>query len=225
MNNLLKICTLTMIITCPVLLIGQTKCKVLLNSISDTYEGKCKKGFANGKGVAIGIDKYEGRFSKGYPNGKGIYTWASGAEYIGQWEFGKREGKGAYKFIYNGRDSIMAGIWKDDVYMGPVPPPPTVIRARNLQKYQFMKVGKKNKLTIEIYMNGTINTTIENLSIVSSNGSFQNFGNAIVFNDMIYPASFKVTYLSWNKFHTERLNVVMEFEISEPGDWLLKITN
>ncbi len=209
----------------PIYLYSQAKCKVLVKPISETYEGKCKKGLANGKGKATGIDSYEGRFSKGYPNGKGTYTWANGSKYIGEWEFGVRSGEGIYTFTYEGRDSIVAGIWKNDKYMGPVPPPPIVMQSRNVQNYSFMKQGDKNTLSLQIYMNGSINSTIEDLSIVSTNGSYQNLGNVIVFSEIVYPATFKVTYITWNKMHTAKLNVTFEFEIIEPGDWHVKITN
>ncbi|MBC8319441.1 MAG: hypothetical protein H8E34_01830 [Bacteroidetes bacterium] len=209
----------------PKVLISQGKCKVLLASISETYEGKCKKGLAVGIGIATGIDKYDGRFRQGYPHGKGTYTWASGDEYIGEWDYGKRQGVGTYIFSYSGKDSIQTGIWKDDRYTGPVPPPPNVIRSYNLQKYSFRKLGDLNKLSIEIYMNGTINSTIENLRIFSSNGSYQNIGQKIVFDNIFFPATFKITYVTWNKLHTAKHEVIFEFEIYEQGDWLLKLTN
>ncbi|MFK5856366.1 MAG: hypothetical protein QM503_09565 [Bacteroidota bacterium] len=213
------------IFSIPSILLGQQKCKVLLPAISQTYDGKCRKGHAHGKGMATGIDTYKGRFYKGYPNGIGTYTWASGNEYIGEWEFGKRNGKGIYKFKYNGKDSIQAGVWKDDRYMGPVPPPPVILQSRNIQNFSFQKYGDQNKLSIEIYMNGAINSTIENLVIASTTGSYQTIGKTIVFNGIIYPATFKITYKTWNKIHTGQYLVTFEFTISEPGNWMLKLTN
>jgi len=50
-------------------LFSQDDCKVLIPEISGQYVGKCKKGLAHGKGLAIGIDRYEGSFKKGYPEG------------------------------------------------------------------------------------------------------------------------------------------------------------
>ncbi len=225
MKNIVAIVLFFSTLFSPQVILSQQKCKVLLPSISETYVGKCKKGLANGKGIATGIDTYKGRFSKGYPNGIGTYTWASGAEYIGKWEFGKRNGEGIYKFKYNNKDSLQAGIWKDDIYMGPVPPPPTILQSRNIQNYSFQKYGDQDKLSIEIFMNGTINSTIENLVIASTNGSYQNIGRTIVFNSIIYPATFKVTYITWNKVHTKQLDVVFEFTLTEPGNWMLKLTN
>lgn len=207
------------------LLFGQSKCKVLMKQISGDYVGKCKRGLANGYGVATGIDRYEGKFRKGYPNGEGTYTWSTGETYTGDWSFGDRDGIGVYKFEYFGKDSIQEGVWKKDKYMGPVPPPPKVIIARNLEKYNFIKQSEGNTLSIFIYQNGTVNSTIENLSIFSSNGSYQNLGNKLQFSEIVFPCTFKITYKTWNKLHTAQLDAAFEFEISEPGNWILRITN
>ncbi len=112
MRNFVTSIFLFFLFSNPIVLFSQQKCKVLMPAISESYDGKCKKGLANGKGIAKGIDTYEGRFSKGFPNGIGIYTWASGNEYVGEWDFGSRHGEGIYKFKYQGKDSIQAGIWK-----------------------------------------------------------------------------------------------------------------
>lgn len=225
MKKIATIFLLFCLMSTPLWLLSQTKCKVLLPAISDTYVGKCKKGYANGKGIAKGIDTYEGRFRQGYPNGTGTYTWASGNQYVGEWDYGKRNGKGIFKFKLNGKDSIQAGIWKEDKYVGPVPPPPFILQSRNIQQYSFLKRAEGNKLSIEIFMNGAINSTIEDLSIFSSNGSYQNLGRTLVFDYIEFPVTIKITYLTWNKFHTEKYNAVFEFKMSAPGDWLLKITN
>lgn len=43
---------------------GQSECKVLLPALSGSYEGGCRKGLADGDGVAIGTDTYKGSFKK-----------------------------------------------------------------------------------------------------------------------------------------------------------------
>ncbi len=95
-----------------------TGCKVLLPSISGSYQGKCKKGLAQGKGVAVGTDRYEGYFYRGLPQGNGTYTWADGSYYTGQWNKGLREGKGTMVYPEEGADSVVTGFWKNDRYIG-----------------------------------------------------------------------------------------------------------
>lgn len=225
MKTIATIILVSCLIISPGWLFSQTKCKVLLPTISESYNGKCKKGLANGQGTAKGIDTYEGRFRKGLPSGVGTYTWASGDKYIGEWEFGQRQGEGIYTFNYNGKDSIQAGMWKENRYLGPIPPPPIIIQSRNIQSYSFLRQGDGNKLTIEIFMNGVNNSTIEKFTIISSNGSYQNLGDRYVFNYIVFPCTFKVTYVTFNKLMTAKLDAVFEFEISEPGNWTLKLIN
>lgn len=219
-------------ISIPILIFSQKECKVLLPAISKSYDGKCKKGLAHGKGMATGIDTYTGRFHKGLPDGNGTYTWSSGAEYTGEWKSGKREGTGIYKFKYNGKDSIQEGIWKNDNFEGPMLPPPRILESQNVEQYRIQKIGDneesigvENKVTVELYMNGIINSSVENLSVVSSTGLSYNRGDAIVYNNIVFPVTVKVTYLTWNKVHTYQYNVVFEVEIYEPGSWLIRLTN
>ena len=106
-------------------------CKVLMESISGTYIGDCKKGLADGHGKAQGTDSYEGQFRKGLPNGTGTYIWSTGETYTGQWKKGIREGQGKYVFNSLGRDSVLTGYWKDNKYVGEKPLDPYVIEYRN----------------------------------------------------------------------------------------------
>ena len=61
-------------------------CKVLKPEIAGIYSGDCKKGLANGKGIAEGIDKYEGKFKDGLPHGNGTYQYANGEIYQGDFK-------------------------------------------------------------------------------------------------------------------------------------------
>ena len=94
-------------------------CKVLIKELNENYTGDCKKGKANGKGTAKGIDTYTGNFKKGYPDGEGIYTWKNGNSFEGSFKKGKKIGQG--KMIYKTatlKDSIVTGFWKNDIYAG-----------------------------------------------------------------------------------------------------------
>lgn len=95
-------------------------CAVLTDSLKGNYEGGCKKGRANGNGVASGIDYYKGEFKDGYPDGKGKYVWNNGNWYEGEWKAGKFDGQGTWHNVNNmDQDSgILAGFWKQGKYAG-----------------------------------------------------------------------------------------------------------
>ena len=94
-------------------------CKVLLDNISASYEGECKKGLAEGTGTASGVDTYSGEFKKGLPHGMGRYIWKSGDYYSGDFVEGRREGYGEL-MVKRGdkKDSLVAGYWTKDIYIG-----------------------------------------------------------------------------------------------------------
>lgn len=94
-------------------------CKVLLESIAGLYEGDCRKGLANGKGISVGTDTYEGEFKKGLPEGVGTYVWSNGDVFTGTFKKGRKEGDGKLTYA-PGRsaDSTLTGFWKGDTYIG-----------------------------------------------------------------------------------------------------------
>lgn len=95
------------------------QCAVEKESLRGTYTGDCKKGKAHGKGKAIGKDIYEGEFRYGLPDGQGTYTWSNQNVFTGKFSKGLREGKGKMIFKRDGgRDSIVEGYWRKDVYIG-----------------------------------------------------------------------------------------------------------
>jgi hypothetical protein len=94
-------------------------CVVDKESIKGTYTGDCKKGKAHGKGKSIGSDTYEGDFKNGLPDGQGTYTWANKNFFTGKFVKGLRDGKGIMTFkTEGGQDSLVAGFWKKDIYIG-----------------------------------------------------------------------------------------------------------
>ncbi len=99
--------------------VSAQKCKVFVDALSLNYEGECKSDKANGKGKASGQDTYEGEFKAGYPEGNGKYTWKLGDWFEGVWKKGYREGKGEMHYkTQSGGDSVIAGFWKKDLYIG-----------------------------------------------------------------------------------------------------------
>lgn len=205
---------------------GQVNCKVLKPEIDGSYAGDCKKGLANGTGLAIGTDRYEGQFIKGLPNGEGTYTWSAGQTYKGKWKDGKREGEGEYTFFYNGKDSTLYGNWLNDNYIGEISKNPIVNYKSGIDRYSITKAGDlKNRVLINIYQNGMRNTGISNLMVSSSNGYEVNVGLSIGYDEIIFPVKIKVTYTTMNKLKTASYYVEFDFEIFETGDWKVDLHN
>jgi len=204
---------------------AQKDCKVLAQGIDSIYNGKCKKGYAHGKGTAIGVDSFTGKFSKGWPS-KGTYTWANGDSYTGDFKEGKRDGEGVLKFKLADGDSILAGLWEDDKYLGPKPIAPKVIYKYQIERYSIRDAGGvKDRVLIKFLQNGARNPTVTNLMINATNGIETTFGDAQGYESIEFPVTIKVTYTTQNKLKTGSFDAVFEFEISEPGNWLVEITN
>jgi len=204
---------------------GQTECKVLVPELSGEYSGKCKKGFANGKGVAKGVDTYEGSFKMGYPDGKGEYTWSTGERYYGEWEKGKRDGKGTYYFVENNEEMEQEGMWIDDKYAGPIPEKPRVLASTGIERYQITRQGDGARVEIKTYLNGSSSTDLENINLYGSSGSQFRSGGAMGYQNVVFPFKCRLSYSSWNKTHTARNTKRFEFEISESGKWQVILHN
>ena len=204
---------------------AQDDCKVLVPELSGSYVGKCKRGFAHGKGKAIGKDTYVGSFRKGLPNGGGTYTWASGATYKGDWVYGMREGEGVYKFKYKGKDSIQSGIWDGDVYKGKKVLPPHLIYKEFVTSYSFRRDGNGDRILIDLKLNGQPNIDILDFSIISTSGTAFELGRSHGIQYIDFPVIVKVKYISWNAANTSRHSATFEFEIYEAGNWQVNVTN
>jgi len=227
MKNFKRIKLLIIFFALSVFVFGQKECKVLLPEISGTYEGKCKKGFAQGKGKAVGIDTYEGRFRKGLPEGVGTYTYASGAKYIGEWLGGKREGKGIYTFKFNGSDSIQDGLWEKGEYLGPVPKKPRLINSSGVDRYKIERIGKGNpdRVMISFFQNGSPNNEIFELLMTASSGVEMKLGSSMGYEFVEFPFTAKLEYYTWNKIHSATCRATFEFVIYGSGNWEVKIYN
>jgi len=194
--------------------------------ISGTYDGKCKKGLANGKGIAVGTDRYEGQFTEGLPSGYGTYTWSNGNVYTGEWAAGMRHGIGKLTMKLNGRDSIQDGLWQNDSFQGPKPRNPYVSYKDGVDRFTFQKNNTtRSRVLIDIYQNGARNRTVTNLILSTTSGSDTKVGESIGYDFVTFPVSIKIMYTSLNKFHTISYNVKFEFEIFEPGDWTVVLEN
>ncbi len=200
------------------------ECKVLVPALEGIYQGGCKDGVAHGKGTASGTDAYTGSFKNGLPNGKGTYTWASGDYYKGDWKLGKREGVGVFATKINGKDSLLSGVWTNDMFIGSKPAPPQIILKYNVVSTSFVRTGEGNKISISFYQNGIVNSLVS-LSMVASSGSEVKSGNITNFYDIRFPFHCKIDYQSWNSLRTQMFDCILEFEISQPGSWELRVGN
>ena len=205
---------------------AQTDCKVLKTEIAENYTGKCKKGFAHGKGIASGTDDFEGAFRKGLPDGHGTYVWATGETYIGDWKEGERNGEGIFTFSMDGEEVVLDGIWAGDEYVGKKPPSPRVVYSSNVERYSIRHAGGiKDRVLIDLYQNGSRNTSVENYLLATSSGYETSLGQSRGYEAIDFPVIIKVSYTTYNKLKTYKYNAVFEFEISEPGDWRVELHN
>ena len=205
---------------------AQDDCKVLQAGIDSIYVGKCKKGLAQGDGIAIGADRYEGRFKQGYANGTGTYTWSTGETYTGNFINGLRDGEGVYHYNINGQETTLDGLWKDDVYIGEKPKKPTVRQTVSIDRYTFRKnASHKNRVLIDFFQNGDRNNTLSNLMLTNTSGFPADLGPSRGFDEVTFPVTITVKYETYNKLHTRMVYCIFDFTIYEPGDWRVELFN
>jgi hypothetical protein len=205
---------------------AQNSCKVLLPRIGDSYTGECKQGLANGAGEAFGIDQYKGEFRKGLPDGTGTYVWQTGEKYVGQWKNGLRDGKGTYTIKYMGRDSLQAGMWKNDIYAGQEKLPPYVVQYKNnLGRVTLMKMGTTpHYVKFKFSRSGESSTvSISNLMTNGSSGSENLTNNMVGYENIDFPFEGRIKFTAPNAFNTALLDCELRFLINEPGAWTLTI--
>lgn len=201
-----------------------SECQVLLPRISGTYEGDCKKGVAHGIGMAQGIDRYEGEFKNGLPEGKGIYRWADGTFFDGYWKKGFREGAG--RMIYSA-DSVITGYWKADKYTGKQNLRDyEVLQSRYIARTSFMKTGKTPlQVKVKLTLGGAPNTDVQDFSMTYSSGDEYRLGAAYALQNVKYPITIRITYMTWNVLRTVMSPAAIEFRINGPGSWDVNIQN
>ncbi len=249
MNSFISIIAVTLWCLIATPTYSQADCKVLDEKINTSYTGDCKKGLAHGKGTAKGKDSYEGHFKKGQPHGKGTYTYANGSSYIGNLKEGKRHGdgrfddheggryigdwkadmkhgEGKYFLKINEQDTILAGLWKEDKYLGPKPEKPYVITLnRGVDRTSMFRIADGNRLTVKIMQNGGVNDSVTDYRFTWSSGTELMISNGWAWENIEYPFEGRITYRTANKLKTATYTVTLEFIINEPGFWELVLHN
>ena len=97
---------------------GQKGCLLwtVIKVKSIKWTGKCKDGYASGKGIAFirmstrKLDEYYGEMRKGKIYGYGKYKWSSKDVYEGEWKNNKLDGQGTYIWPDGSR---YEGEWKN----------------------------------------------------------------------------------------------------------------
>ena len=184
-------------------MMAQENCKVLVPTLQGQYTGKCKKGLAHGKGVAVGLERFEGQFSQGLPNGTGIWTYTNGSFFTGQFKNGKREGKGVLTLPPTDTDSLLTGYWHNDTYVGATVFRPYIItRNYSIERFNINHLNKTGSiLDIKLYFNGARNENVENLQLWGDSGFEMTGFNRIGFEQITFPFKGKISYKTWNSIH------------------------
>lgn len=204
---------------------AQETCRVLLPALSGTYIGECKQGLAHGVGEATGEDFYRGEFIRGLPEGKGTYLWKNGATYAGEWEKGLRNGEGIYIYKREGKDSTLAGIWKEDKFIGPKELPPYVIEYRSgIGRVTCMRIGDRPYVKYKFSRNGGESYgLVSNLFLQGNSGSESNNAQFTGFDEVKFPFHGKVLFNAPNNFYATTLTCELRLTINKPGAWLVTI--
>ena len=205
----------------------KNECKVLVTRLEGTYKGSCKKGFAHGKGKAIGTDQYEGKFRNGFPNGSGTYTYSDGAVYDGEWKKGKREGYGKYVFKENEKDSVQEGLWENDIFTFKTKPVANykVTSKRNIDRYRFIEIGNTiNKIQVKVLRSG-ITAPVSDILLHGDSGSVVKNGGFVGFDNVTYPFIGKIQYTIPSKLNAQMLSVAFTFLVNKPGQWEIQLNH
>ena len=205
---------------------GQGICKVLVPELEGTYSGDCKSGLADGAGEAIGVDYYKGEFSKGLPDGEGTYLWKNGATYTGEWKKGKRHGSGRYEYRTREQDSVLAGEWRNDKFIGARQLRPYVIEYRTgIGRVSCMRIGDRPYVKYKFSRGGGDSySLISNLLMQSNSGSEKIANDFTGYENVTYPFSARMTFNAPNAFYTASIFCELRLTINEPGAWLVSIS-
>jgi hypothetical protein len=197
-----------------------------MKDLQGSYSGDCKRGLADGEGTSKGKDKYTGEWKRGLPHGHGKYTWSTGETFEGEWSKGLKNGYGVYQFKIKNKDTVIEGIWKNDIYQGKLKKAPEIKQQNNIDKYQIKNVNAfQNRVLFDFWQNGSRNTTIENLKLIANSGTITTSGRLTGFDNISFPVTITIRYNSYNKLHTAKFNAAFEITIFEPGDYEIKLFN
>ncbi len=201
------------------------ECKVLVPELKGEYLGGCKKGLAHGDGIAKGMDKYEGKFKRGLPHGKGTYIWNNGDIYEGQWIEGMREGNGSMKTVIDGVDTVLAGYWEEDEFIGvrEHKSPYRIGTRRNIDRVSFLKRNDGgNTVYIKIRRGGQEIYPLTFMMVANSGNQFD-MTTSRGYDQITFPFKCRLDFTAYSKNGTYVYDYVLEFEVFEGGVWDVNI--
>jgi hypothetical protein len=200
------------------------KCKVLLKTINDTYQGECRNGYAHGEGIALGKDVYKGEFKKGLPHGYGKYVWKGGKKiYEGEWKNGKRSGKGKMIIKKSERDSVITGIWEDNKFVKRKDQDPyEVLRKRGIERVRIYRFEGDAKIEIDLRRHAG-NKRVSDLMVDINSGNLHKNLDPMIVSSPDFPFKAEIYYLAPNKLGSRTKTCEVDFIINEPGRWVVEI--
>jgi hypothetical protein len=225
MKNRNVIILLLLLILFPCYISGQTERMVLMPPLAGKYTGDCKAGLADGDGEAVGEDYYKGGFVRGMPEGEGTYLWKNGATYTGEWRRGMRHGIGKYQYTTEEKDSVLAGEWKNDKFLGFKTAPPYVIEYRNgIGRVSCFRVGDRPYVKFKFSRAGGETSIVNNLLMQSSSGSERISPEFTGYEQVEFPFWSKITFSAPNAWYTAMISCELRITINEPGAWIVTLS-
>lgn len=222
----MKIRILLIAVMLPFIVSAQQPCKVLLAGLDSVYSGKCKNGLANGSGEAWGRFHYKGKFVDGYPQGEGRAEYPDGTVYAGYWKMGLKHGKGTILYKENGKEIHRTWMWENDVRVKEIMPPPyKVITQRNVSRMRVYKQGGESQVWFYPNSMGGVSTDFQDMQLSGTSGRESKFSPKFGFEDVVFPFKGAIRYKAWNKLRTTQFEILVEIEITEPGNWIVEIQN
>jgi hypothetical protein len=199
------------------------KCKVELEAISDSYDGECKKGMAEGIGTAIGEDTYVGEFKKGLPHGQGRYIWSDGNYYSGDFRKGMPEGYGEKVIKRPGQlDSLVMGYWKSGDFIGQYESAYNIGNNKNVRRVRIIKVSDSpNQIQIFVISNNGFPIPLESITGTDSKSTKNEFTVKYMgWKNVQFPfIDGRISYQFKKMDGVGIQDCFAEFEIFTPGSW------
>jgi hypothetical protein len=201
-------------------------CEVLLESISGTYEGDCKKGLAEGTGTAKGTDTYIGEFKKGLPDGQGRYIWKNGDYYSGSFVKGVKDGYGEMKIKrQDQKDSLVAGYWIKDIFVGASNLPYRETHSSNIRSVTFEEITENGSEIMIVYGRNKQAIVADGLRMVSDQDikPLSEFEYTVL-RKIDFPfTGAKMDFRSQAPTGSNILEYHVEFDVLKKARWLITI--